>query len=211
MKDAAILIESLEWEGEQLYGKALVLSSPAGEVVKGLLRDGAKVGLSSRGIGNIKESGEIEGYHLITWDVVGSPSSGHWANGVLESKSYALQNGMVVETTEVATTTLDIEMEPTDSSTSSPSSNPEEQFMDLLSVIKSKLTEEEYQAFKKALVSREISHERKISLVDEVIDHLRIAEEVDSDFPLWKEFFQVTLEVLPIMRLWRKNLLGQLS
>jgi hypothetical protein len=77
--EAAILIESLYWNGNDVIGKAKVLSTPKGQIVKGLLEGGWKAGVSSRATGSVKT---ISGTPIVQpdlklWavDVVDGPSA----------------------------------------------------------------------------------------------------------------------------------------
>lgn len=78
LEEAAILIESLEWHGNNVNGKARVLDTPKGQIVKGLLEANFNMGVSTRGLGSVKESGGIkyvqEGFMLTAVDCVDLPS-----------------------------------------------------------------------------------------------------------------------------------------
>ena len=78
-KDASHIITKLWWEGNVLMGEGEVLNTPHGKVLKALLNDGVRVGISSRGVGNgkVNEDGILvigESYKLITFDAVADPS-----------------------------------------------------------------------------------------------------------------------------------------
>lgn len=80
------------WKGNDLYGKIEVLSTPSGNILKELLRAGIKLGISSRGMGSVREiyendSVEVQDdFNLICWDFVSEPSThGAWMNPVKES------------------------------------------------------------------------------------------------------------------------------
>ena len=85
----AIRVESLEWNGEDLYGKAKILNTPQGQIAKTLVKEGM-IGISSRGLGTVSEDGTVnEDYNLITWDLVTDPSNGpSWVNGIYEGKTW---------------------------------------------------------------------------------------------------------------------------
>lgn len=77
---ASHLITKLWWEGNTLMGEGEILNTPHGRILKALLNDGVRVGVSSRGVGNgkVDESGILiigESYKLITFDVVADPST----------------------------------------------------------------------------------------------------------------------------------------
>ncbi len=92
LSNAAIITESLEWRGNDCYGKAKVLDTPAGETVKALMKAG-HVGISSRGLGTVSESGQVnEDFKLICWDVVADASNpgSRFMNGILEGTTFEL-------------------------------------------------------------------------------------------------------------------------
>ena len=77
---ASHLVTKLWWEGNTLMGEGEILNTPHGKVLRALLNDGVKVGISSRGVGNgkVNENGILvigESYKLITFDAVADPST----------------------------------------------------------------------------------------------------------------------------------------
>ncbi len=94
LANAAIITESLEWRGSDLYGKAKVLDTPMGNTVKALMKDG-KLGISSRGLGTVKENGHVnDDFNLICWDIVADASNpgSRFMNGILEGKSFEIES-----------------------------------------------------------------------------------------------------------------------
>lgn len=85
----SILTESLEWKGNDLYGRSKVLDTPMGNIAKTLVKSG-NLGISSRGLGTVAEDGYVnEDFKLITWDLVTDPSNNpSWVNGVYEAKTW---------------------------------------------------------------------------------------------------------------------------
>lgn len=90
-----IMHESLKWDGNNVIGKAKVTSTPFGQIVKGLVEDGANLGMSSRGMGSIIEgkNGIMEvkdDFMLATAaDVVADPSAPNaFVRGILENVSW---------------------------------------------------------------------------------------------------------------------------
>lgn len=74
------VITKLWWEGNNLMGEGEILNTPHGKILKALLNDGVRVGISSRGVGNGRndENGILvigESYKLITFDAVADPST----------------------------------------------------------------------------------------------------------------------------------------
>ncbi len=101
---ACILIKELAWDGNDVLGKAKVLSTPQGEIVKALLRDGVQLGVSTRGMGSLEEKGAEtivkDDYVISAIDVVSNPSGiDCWVDGVLENVEYYWKNGVLVEST----------------------------------------------------------------------------------------------------------------
>jgi hypothetical protein len=90
LEKAAILVESLEWKGDEVYGRAKILSTPAGMIARALIDDGVTIGISSRGLGSVNEDSYVnEDYQLITYDLVSSPSQpGAWMKGIYEAKTF---------------------------------------------------------------------------------------------------------------------------
>lgn len=79
-KDASHLITKLWWEGNVLMGEGMVLNTPSGKVLAELMKDGVRIGISSRGVGNgsVNNEGVLvigESYKLITFDAVADPST----------------------------------------------------------------------------------------------------------------------------------------
>lgn len=77
---ASHVITRLWWEGNNLMGEGEILNTPHGRILKSLLNDGVRVGISSRGVGNgkVDDSGILvigESYKLITFDAVADPST----------------------------------------------------------------------------------------------------------------------------------------
>ena len=77
---ASHVVTKLWWEGNSLMGEGEILNTPHGKILKSLLSDGVRVGISSRGVGNGRsdENGILvigESYKLITFDAVADPST----------------------------------------------------------------------------------------------------------------------------------------
>lgn len=88
------LITDMRREGNDFYGKAKILSTPMGEIVKSLLDEGVKIGVSTRGLGSVKagKNGVMEvqkDFHLSTVDIVTDPSAPNaFVNGIMENVEY---------------------------------------------------------------------------------------------------------------------------
>jgi len=85
----AILTEELEWKGDDVMGRSKVLDTPMGNILKTLVKEG-RMGISSRGLGTVAESGEVnEDFTLITWDAVTDPSNNpSWVDGIYEGQEF---------------------------------------------------------------------------------------------------------------------------
>ena len=98
------LIESLEQDGKNFVGKAKILSTPMGEIVKNLLSDGARLGVSSRGMGSLKASNAKGGAQMVqsdfqlatAADIVADPSAPDaFVDGVMEGVEWIWDNGVI--------------------------------------------------------------------------------------------------------------------
>lgn len=71
------MITEMWMDGPNGYGKLKILPTPMGQLVKTMLESGVKLGVSSRGSGNVREdgSGEVSDFEIITVDVVAQPSA----------------------------------------------------------------------------------------------------------------------------------------
>jgi len=90
----AIIIKEISQKGSQYQGKALVTETPMGQIVKGLLEGGAKLGVSSRALGSLKEGSNgammvQNDLRLITVDVVADPSAPNaFVTGIMENHEW---------------------------------------------------------------------------------------------------------------------------
>tara|TARA_R110000824_G_scaffold112153_15_gene261228 strand:- start:2816 stop:3451 length:636 start_codon:yes stop_codon:yes gene_type:complete len=79
LKNASHLITKTWWSGDSVMGKIEVLDTPSGKVLKALLKSDVKLGISSRGLGSVKESGGTtmveDDFQLICFDIVSEPST----------------------------------------------------------------------------------------------------------------------------------------
>jgi hypothetical protein len=79
LKNASHMVTSLWWEGKDLMGKIKVLSTPSGKILESLIGDGVKLGISSRGLGSVREEmGRTlveDDFQLICFDIVSEPST----------------------------------------------------------------------------------------------------------------------------------------
>jgi len=97
------IITDLRQEGDNFIGKAKISSTPMGQIVEGLLSDGAQLGVSSRGMGSIKEGkdgvAEVqEDFYLATAaDIVADPSAPDaFVNGIMEGVEWVWNQDKLV-------------------------------------------------------------------------------------------------------------------
>ncbi|MDC0002443.1 hypothetical protein OAP94_00460 [bacterium] len=69
------MITNMWMEDSNGYGKLKILPTPMGKLVETMLESGVKLGVSSRGSGEVNESGDVSGFEIITVDVVAQPSA----------------------------------------------------------------------------------------------------------------------------------------
>ena len=95
LKNASHIVKELYWKGDDLMGKAELLNTPAGNIVKEIIKAGHTIGISSRGTGSVQQTNEghlevQDDFDLVCWDFVSNPSThGAFMNPV------ALQEGKV--------------------------------------------------------------------------------------------------------------------
>ena len=72
-------IKDAKWDGDHIIGTIEILGTPAGNILKELIKAGISVGVSSRGEGSVKQIGEVlevqDDFNLICWDFVSTPSN----------------------------------------------------------------------------------------------------------------------------------------
>ena len=97
LERACHLVTEMSQDGNVFYGKSKVLSTPTGLIVRSLINDGVRVGMSSRALGQlIPESGQdgvnrVKDFKLVAIDCVADPSFPKaFVNGILESKQYVV-------------------------------------------------------------------------------------------------------------------------
>ena len=93
-------ITDLKWEGNDVVGKALILDTPMGKIVKGLVEGGVKLGVSSRGMGTVErrenKSYVKDDFILNTIDIVQDPSApSAFVEGIMEGVEWVWDNGLL--------------------------------------------------------------------------------------------------------------------
>ena len=84
------------------YGKAKILDTPCGQIVKNLMNEGIKLGVSTRGMGSLEKRGGInvvkEDFMLAAIDIVADPSAPNaFVNGIMEGREWIWDNGILRE------------------------------------------------------------------------------------------------------------------
>jgi hypothetical protein len=79
LKNVCHNIKDIWWDGNNIMGKIEILPTPSGNILQALMNSGITVGVSSRGMGSVKQMGETlevqEDFELIGWDFVSNPST----------------------------------------------------------------------------------------------------------------------------------------
>lgn len=91
------VVTELKQNGNIFEGKSRVLSTPMGQIVRSLIMDGVKLGVSSRSLGRLEEGAnginKVQDFRLVAVDVVADPSvPSAFVNGILESKQWVLSD-----------------------------------------------------------------------------------------------------------------------
>ena len=94
-KEISHYITELKRDGNVWIGKAKVASTPNGQILRNLIEDGFKMGMSTRGLGTVGGNGDVnEDYRMLTIDAVGDPSGPDcFVEGILESKQFIIEDG----------------------------------------------------------------------------------------------------------------------
>ena len=97
------VIKELKEDGKNFVGKAKVMDTPNGKIVKNFISEGVKLGVSSRGMGSLKTTkdgvNEVQkDFVLSTVDIVADPSAPDaFVNGIMEGKEWVWENGVIKE------------------------------------------------------------------------------------------------------------------
>ena len=97
------MITKLYPEGKNFIGEAKIMNTPYGKIVKGLIDEGAQLGVSSRGMGSLESRGGAnyvkDDFYLATAaDIVADPSAPDaFVEGIMENKEWVWDNGVLVE------------------------------------------------------------------------------------------------------------------
>ena len=103
LERASHMITSLKPDGNNFIGEAKILSTPMGTIVKSLMDEGAKLGVSSRGMGSLDQKNGAnvvrKDFYLATAaDIVADPSAPNaFVEGIMEGKEWVWNNGLIQE------------------------------------------------------------------------------------------------------------------
>jgi hypothetical protein len=94
LKNVSHIIRDMWWDGDDVVGKIEILPTVSGNILKALIDNGVQVGVSSRGMGSLKQMGEVlevqDDFELLCWDFVSTPSNpGSYMHLVKEGKEYS--------------------------------------------------------------------------------------------------------------------------
>jgi len=109
-------ITELKFEGNDVMGKARILDTPMGNIVKGLLEGGVQLGVSTRGMGSLEQrNGTMyvkDDFMLNTVDIVQDPSAPNaFVNGIMEGVDWIWNNG-IIEAREIEKIETEIKRAP---------------------------------------------------------------------------------------------------
>ena len=103
LERASHMITALYPKGKNFIGEAKILKTPMGEIVKNLMDEGAKLGVSSRGMGSLEQKNGAnyvkDDFYLATAaDIVADPSAPNaFVEGIMEGKEWVWDNGALIE------------------------------------------------------------------------------------------------------------------
>ena len=98
LKNVSHIIREIFWKGDKVIGKLEILPTVSGNILKALIENNVSVGVSSRGMGSLKEMNECtlevqDDFELLCWDFVSTPSNpGSYMQLVKEGKENLLEN-----------------------------------------------------------------------------------------------------------------------
>ena len=97
LKNVSHNIADMWWDGDNVIGKIEILPTPSGNILKSLIDSGITVGVSSRGMGSLKQVGELmevqDDFELLCWDFVSTPSNpGSYMHLVKEGLDFSSQD-----------------------------------------------------------------------------------------------------------------------
>ena len=97
LKNVSHIINEYWWDEDKVMGKIEILPTPSGQILKELVKSGVTVGVSSRGMGSLKDVGGLmevqDDFELLCWDFVSTPSNpDSFMHALREGKEFPTQN-----------------------------------------------------------------------------------------------------------------------
>jgi hypothetical protein len=111
LKNVSHNIKEIHWEGDDVVGTIEILPTPSGNILTELFKNGITVGVSSRGMGSLKQLGETQevqdDFELLCWDFVSTPSTpGAYVAPMNEGLKSSLQLEKHIKVNEIITEIL---------------------------------------------------------------------------------------------------------
>lgn len=92
LSNVSHLITKIWWQGNDVMGELTLLNTPSGKIAQEIIRAGIPLGISSRGMGSVRQIGETvevqDDFELLCWDLVSVPSTPNAYMTLSESKQY---------------------------------------------------------------------------------------------------------------------------
>jgi hypothetical protein len=98
------IITDMSVDGSDGLGKLKIIDTPMGNIARSLLKAGAKLGVSSRGSGNVNESGKVSDFDIVTVDIVAQPSAPDAYPKTIYESLFNMRGGEVIFNTAAAVT-----------------------------------------------------------------------------------------------------------
>lgn len=97
LKNVCHNIKDIWWDGDHIMGRLEILPTPSGNILEALIKSGITVGVSSRGMGSVRQMGETlevqDDFELLCWDFVSTPSNpGSWMTPLHEGLDKTLKD-----------------------------------------------------------------------------------------------------------------------
>lgn len=90
------IIEEMSMVGRDGHGSLKIIPTPTGQIVRTLLESGAKLGVSSRGSGNVGDNGDVSEFEIITIDIVAQPSAPNAYPKTIYESLFNMRGGQVM-------------------------------------------------------------------------------------------------------------------
>lgn len=98
------IITDMHMDGDNGMGKLKIIETPMGNIASALLKAGAKLGVSSRGSGNVNESGKVSEFDIVTIDIVAQPSAPDAYPKTIYESLFNMRGGATIYNTATAVT-----------------------------------------------------------------------------------------------------------